>query len=76
MTAEGSDGFVLRRRARGGLRQRRHALPSLRLLVVHDDADREFEYTAGAEEALQRAKERNWTVISIKDDWEKVFVDE
>ena len=23
--------------------------PSLRLLVLHDDADREFAYTAGAE---------------------------
>src|SRR3954449_12940584 len=28
---------------------------SLRLLVVHDDADREFDYTAGAEQALERA---------------------
>ena len=29
--------------------------PFLRLLVLHDDADREFDYTAGAEQALERA---------------------
>ena len=28
--------------------------PSLRLLVLHDDAEREFAYTAGAEQALER----------------------
>ena len=27
--------------------------PSLRLLVLHDDADREFDYTSGAEQALE-----------------------
>ena len=27
----------------------------LRLLVLHDDADREFDYTAGAEDALEQA---------------------
>ena len=26
--------------------------PALRLLVLHDDAEREFDYTAGAEDAL------------------------
>jgi phosphoserine phosphatase len=49
--------------------------PALRLLVLHDDAEREFDYTEGAEEALARAKERGWTVISIKDDWSQVFAD-
>ncbi len=47
--------------------------PALRLLVLHDDADREFDYTAGAEDALQRASERSWTVISVKNDWGTVF---
>lgn len=46
---------------------------TLRLLVLHDDADREFEYTAGAETALQRAGDDDWTVVSIKDDWTTVF---
>lgn len=45
----------------------------LRLLLLHDDSEREFDYTAGAEDALARAKDRDWTVISIKDDWSTVF---
>jgi phosphoserine phosphatase len=49
--------------------------PALRLLLLHDDAEREFDYTAGAEQALQRAGEAGWTVISIKNDWSRVFAD-
>ncbi len=48
---------------------------ALRLLVLHDDAEREFAYTAGAEDALDRAKARGWTIVSIKDDWRTVFPD-
>ena len=29
--------------------------PALRMLLLHDDAEREFDYTAGAEEALAAA---------------------
>lgn len=47
----------------------------LRLLVLHDDPDREFDYVTGAEDALDRARERAWTVVSVKDDWERVFSD-
>jgi phosphoglycolate phosphatase-like HAD superfamily hydrolase len=47
--------------------------PFLRLLVRHDDADREFDYTAGAEQALERADADAWTVISVKRDWSSVF---
>ncbi len=50
--------------------------PALRLLVLHDDAEREFAYTDGAEKALQRAGEAGWTVISVKDDWTTVFAEE
>ena len=32
--------------------------PTLRLLVLHDDAEREFAYTAGAEQALEPAADR------------------
>jgi phosphoglycolate phosphatase-like HAD superfamily hydrolase len=49
--------------------------PSLRLLVLHDDADREFDYAAGAERALDHAKTYGWTVVSIKNDWATVFSD-
>jgi phosphoserine phosphatase len=48
---------------------------ALRLLVLHDDADREFAYTAGAEDALDRATAHGWTVVSVKDDWSTVFAD-
>jgi phosphoserine phosphatase len=47
--------------------------PALRLLVLHDDQEREFSYTAGAEEALQRAKDQAWTVVSLERDWRIVF---
>ena len=47
--------------------------PFLRLLVLHDDGEREFEYTSGAEHALDRAATAGWTVVSIKDDWATVF---
>ena len=40
--------------------------PSLRLLVLHDDAEREFAYTAGAEEALARAERDGWTVAGMQ----------
>ena len=47
--------------------------PALRLLVLHDDAEREFGYTAGAEQSLETAAEHGWTVVSIKNDWTTVF---
>ena len=47
--------------------------PTLRLLVLHDDADREFDYTTGAEQALEQAETDGWTVVSIKNDWTSVF---
>jgi phosphoglycolate phosphatase-like HAD superfamily hydrolase len=47
--------------------------PSLSLLVRHDDAAREFAYTAGAEKVLELAAERGWTVASMRDDWTMVF---
>jgi phosphoserine phosphatase len=43
----------------------------LQLLVLHDDAEREFDYTRGAEKALAEG----WTTISVKDDWATVFAD-
>jgi phosphoserine phosphatase len=47
--------------------------PSLRLLVLHDDGEREFAYTTGAEHALDQAARDGWTVISVKSDWATVF---
>jgi hypothetical protein len=47
--------------------------PALRLLVLHDDSQREFDYTTGAEQAIERADKMGWTVISVKNDWARVF---
>lgn len=49
--------------------------PSLALLVDHDDAEREFAYTAGAERALDLAVSHGWTRASVRDDWRSVFSD-
>ena len=45
----------------------------LRLLVRHDDAEREFAYDAGSEKALDVADKEGWTVVSMKTDWTTVF---
>jgi hypothetical protein len=51
----------------------------LMMLVHHDDAEREFKYGAESKigtfsDALMvEAKEKNWTVISMKDDWKQIF---
>ena len=47
--------------------------PSLRLLILHDDNEREFAYTAGAEQALEQARENGWIVVSMKNDWATIF---
>ena len=47
--------------------------PSLRLLVRHDDVEREFDYTSGAEQALERAATSGWTIVSVQNDWATVF---
>ena len=49
------------------------SLPALRLLLLHDDSEREFDYVAGAEQALDVAAQQNWTVVSMKNDWNTVF---
>jgi phosphoserine phosphatase len=48
-------------------------LPALRLLVVHDDAAREFDYVAGAEQVISAAQTQGWTTVSMQRDWRKVF---
>ena len=47
----------------------------LALLVNHDDNDREFAYTVGAERALEQAADNQWTVVSVRNDWSTVFAD-
>ncbi|MEE9212472.1 MAG: HAD family hydrolase [Phycisphaeraceae bacterium] len=47
--------------------------PSLRLLLHHDDDKREYAYDQGARKAQQVAKERGWTIVSMKEDFKTVF---
>jgi hypothetical protein len=70
LAAGNSNGDVPMLRYAGG-----SVHPALRLLVLHDDPEREFEYTAGAETSLERATADGWTVVSIKRDWGTVFAD-
>jgi phosphoserine phosphatase len=45
----------------------------LELLLHHDDPEREYDYNSGTEKALILAKENDWTVISLKKDFKRVF---
>ena len=47
------------------------ATPDLQMIVNHDDPQREYEYAV--EEVIHLAAENSWHVISMKNDWEKVF---
>lgn len=68
LAAGNANGVIPMLRFTGG-----PALPALRLLVRHDDADRELDYIDGAEQALTQAAESGWTVVSIQRDWKEVF---
>jgi hypothetical protein len=50
-----------------------HDKPFLRLLVLHDDGEREFDYARGAEQALEQAGRDGWTTVSVRNDWATVF---
>jgi len=58
----------------------------LMMLVFHDDKDREYAYGPASgqpessfghfsQELMDKAKKNNWNVISMKNDWKKVFPD-
>ena len=70
VAAGNSNGDVPMLRFAGG-----KGRPALRLLVLHDDSDREFDYVKGAERALEQARSDGWTVVSVRDDWATVFGD-
>ncbi len=46
---------------------------SFALLVHHDDAAREYAYDSGTEKALQLAPSAGWVVVSMKNDWKRIF---
>jgi len=51
----------------------------LMLLVHHDDAEREYAYGAQSkigtfsDALMAEAKKRGWTVVSMKNDWKRIF---
>jgi hypothetical protein len=47
--------------------------PSLRRLVLHDDAERELASPSGAERALEKAGTSGWAGVSMKDGFATVF---
>ncbi|MEV4351748.1 HAD family hydrolase [Actinoplanes sp. NPDC049596] len=68
LVAGNANGDLPMLRAAGGGRR-----DPLRLLVVHDDAEREFAYTTGATEAIAAAETENWVAVSMAGDWSRVF---
>jgi len=52
--------------------------PRLGLFVHHDDAEREYAYDRRSsigrlERGLDEAAQRGWVVVSVKDDWRRVY---
>ena len=56
----------------------------LAVLMLHDDADREYAYSPAnglpdskvgtfTQKLMDEAKKRGWTVISMKNDWKRIF---
>ena len=50
-----------------------NSLPNFQLLINHDDDIREFAYAEKDSASLKAAKEGNWHVVSMKNDWLKIF---
>lgn len=48
-------------------------LPNFQLLINHDDEEREYAYAEKDNASLNAAKEGNWNVVSMKNDWLKIF---
>jgi len=47
---------------------------SFQLLINHDDAQREFAYQEPDNASLNAAQANGWQVVSIKNDWQTVFL--
>jgi phosphoglycolate phosphatase-like HAD superfamily hydrolase len=52
--------------------------PRLGLIVHHDDAEREYAYDRNSpvgalERGLDEAQKRAWAVVSMKDDWRRIY---
>lgn len=49
--------------------------PTLQLMVNHDDDQREFAYEEEDRASLNAAESEGWTVISMRDDWKRIFTE-
>lgn len=43
------------------------------LVIVHDDEEREYAYTAAAKTLQEVGTRHGWTMVSMKNDWKTVF---
>ncbi|NNC18706.1 haloacid dehalogenase-like hydrolase [Corallococcus exiguus] len=50
--------------------------PGFSLLINHDDAEREFAYQEKNGASLKAAREDGWTVVSMRQDWKRIFPEE
>lgn len=46
---------------------------TLQLMVNHDDAEREYAYAEKGRESLNAAEKYRWHVVSMKNDWKRIF---
>ncbi|PWT96623.1 MAG: haloacid dehalogenase-like hydrolase [Bacteroidetes bacterium] len=48
-------------------------LPSFQMIINHDDSTREFFYQEKDSASLKAAAKNNWHVVSMKNDWNKIY---
>ena len=48
-------------------------VPFLNLLLVHDDAEREYDYLTGTDKVMSAAAQSPWMFVSMKRDFKTVF---
>jgi hypothetical protein len=46
---------------------------SLPILIHHDDEKREYSYDKGAENVLKDAMKDDWIIVSMKNDFKKIY---
>jgi hypothetical protein len=44
-----------------------------RLVIVHDDAEREYLVETACEKLLAAGEQGSWTMVSMTNDWKTVF---
>ena len=47
--------------------------PTLQVLVLHDDADREMAYGEASNDSLEAAEKYGWNVVRMAADWKRIF---